>query len=645
MKWRKIKIRDFDPVEFFKKAYFNEKGVSFLHGGNVSMIGFNPVGKFVSNHADFDGLKKSRENMSPAVSIGFFSYDLGYELFNIKSTAKDDLGLPLIYFNFYKNLLRFELKTKEIFTTCPDDIKRIWSKKSPVFSQDPELNFKPEMERKTYDKAFHKIQKYILDGDIYQVNLTHRLHSLFGGDRCKLFCDILKFNPAPFSAYLDFGDFSILSASPERFLKLDGRKIYTCPVKGTRPRGTTPAIDKHMREELLKSKKEEAELNMITDLLRNDIGQVSDIGSVRVTKHRALQKCPTVWHTYSEIVGTLKSGLCAIDLMHACMPGGSITGCPKKRSMEIIDELEPVKRGVYTGSIGYIDEAGNMDTGIAIRTLVAKDGKLFLNVGGGIVADSNAESEYEETLDKARGFLNFKSVFDPSNKRIDGVFETMRTSGREIFRLKEHFARLEKSAKIIGIKLPCSISEIKKRVLSCHIKKYPSIVKVVVTRDGVFVRATELNVDPAVYKGVNAVFYKTARKKPRAKALPYDKSFSAHEYAVSHGAYESLLVDKKGYVKEGAYSNLFWVKNGAVFTVGQGVLEGITRDLVRELTPVKFAEIKPNELVKADEVFITKTSAGIVPICKIDGIKIGNGKPGKIFKSLLSEISKSSLSD
>ncbi|EKD63769.1 MAG: hypothetical protein ACD_51C00203G0002 [uncultured bacterium] len=611
MKLREMKIRGFDPLLFFRKTVASQKDVNFLHGGRWSIAGFNPVKKLITR--DW----RKVEIPKTGIAICCFSYE-------------GELRI-----NYYKDFLRYDNFNKKIYTSVPEKIKAIW--RAPcAYRENIVGDFHPEMSKRNYDNAFKKIQKYILDGDIYQVNLTHRLVADFNGNHADLFCKILETNPAPFAAYLDYGDLQVLSASPERFLKLENGKIYTCPIKGTRPRGQTPAEDIKLRDELIASKKEEAELNMITDLLRNDIGQVSEIGSVRVARHRAIQKCPTVWHTYSEITGKLRDDLSAVDLLRACFPGGSITGCPKKRAMEIIEELEPVKRSIYTGAIGYIDASGNMDTSIVIRTLAARDGKLFLSVGGGIVADSTCESEYEETLDKAKSFLRLKestAIFNPANKNAKGVFETMRTYGGKIFELDAHLRRLKNSARIIGMKLPYKLSEIKKMILETHVSR-EVIVKVVVTLNDVAIRVSPLVVDPIIYKGVSATFYRVDRRKPKAKALPYNKSFEAHEYAVSRGFYETLLVNKRGQVKEGAYSNLFWVKDGQVFTVGRGVLEGVTRSLVCNSIPVRFAEITPEELKKAREVFITKTSTGVVPTVSIDGVKIGDGQIGKISQQL-----------
>ena len=427
---KELKIPSFDPLKLFQKLEKTEKKVAFLYTGKLeqnegwSILAFNPKKTFVGTQGD-DVFKKLKQKMHahkiknphqlPFCGgwIGAFSYDLGHarsaaecaplNFHSLISSSEDNL--PLATLHYYDQFVCFNHRNKKIFSTIPKTIEKIWKRKISHQKQLKPLHFTPEMSQKTYDRAFEKIKNYILEGDIYQVNLTHRLTAPFKGDSRSLFVRLCEKNPAPLSAYFEANDFTVLSASPERFLTLRNRTVFTFPVKGTRPRGHTRSQDERLKQELLANKKEEAELNMITDLLRNDIGQTCAIGSVKVVRHRALQKCPTVWHTYSEIRGTLRPEYNALDLLKTCFPGGSITGCPKKRAMEIIDELEPVTRGFYTGAIGYLSDSGDMDMNIAIRTLIAKNGKLVLNVGGGIVADSQGKAEYQETLDKAKAFL------------------------------------------------------------------------------------------------------------------------------------------------------------------------------------------------------------------------------------------------
>jgi para-aminobenzoate synthetase component 1 len=256
--------------------------------------------------------------------------------------------------------------------------------------------------REAYLKAVARIREYIINGDVYQVNLSQRFSFSLGGDPYLLFRRLFALNPAPFYAYLNCRDFVIFSTSMERFLCRRGAYLETRPIKGTRPRGRTPEEDEVHRRELAASLKDDAELSMIVDLLRNDLGKVCLPRTVRVTEHKRLEAYQNVYHLVSIITGALREGVSHVDILRATFPGGSITGCPKIRAMEIIDELEPQVRHVYCGAIGYLGLHRNMDLNVAIRTAIAADGRGHFSVGGGVVYDSDEEAEYEETLHKGR---------------------------------------------------------------------------------------------------------------------------------------------------------------------------------------------------------------------------------------------------
>jgi para-aminobenzoate synthetase component I len=259
--------------------------------------------------------------------------------------------------------------------------------------------------------AVERAQRYIRAGDIYQVNLSHRLTAQCAGTGWELFQKLSTVSPAPFSAFLDCDDgsrhgrFQIASSSPEQFLRMSGAHIVTRPIKGTRPRDADPTRDAQFAFELQTSAKELAELVMITDLLRNDLGKVCEFGSVQVPELARLEKFAQVQHLVSTIEGRLQKNMTHFGAFASCFPGGSITGAPKFRAMEIIDELEPVSRGPYCGAIGYLGFNRESQLSIAIRTAICKDGIAHFNVGAGIVADSSPAAEYEETLAKARGFM------------------------------------------------------------------------------------------------------------------------------------------------------------------------------------------------------------------------------------------------
>jgi para-aminobenzoate synthetase component 1 len=270
-----------------------------------------------------------------------------------------------------------------------------------------EIGLRSTFTHRGYLDAVGRVRNYIVAGDIFQANLSQRFQAALHEAPFDLYTRLRRRNPAPFAAYLDFGDLVVLSASPERFLRLEGerRLIETRPIKGTRPRGLGPMHDAALGRALAESAKDRAENVMIVDLLRNDLSRVCRPGTVRVPELFALEQHPTVHHLVSTVVGELDSGADAFDLIRAAFPGGSITGAPKVRAMEIIAELEPTRRGVYCGSIGYISTSGAMDTSIVIRTYVALRGDVYFQAGGGIVADSDPELEYRETLDKARGLI------------------------------------------------------------------------------------------------------------------------------------------------------------------------------------------------------------------------------------------------
>jgi para-aminobenzoate synthetase component 1 len=272
------------------------------------------------------------------------------------------------------------------------------------------------MDFSQYTKAFNAIKRYIIEGDCYQVNLAQRFSAKAQGNSWLAYCKLKEISPAPFMAYMNFGQLQVLSGSPERFLQVVGKHVETRPIKGTRPRSDDAAQDLQYANDLQASIKDRAENLMIVDLLRNDISKNCEIGSVKADKLFLLQSFANVHHLVSIVTGMLKSDKSVIDLLSGCFPGGSITGAPKLRAMQIIEELEPNRRGVYCGAIGYIGFDANMDTNIAIRTAVYSsnnngEGEISFYAGGGIVADSVLEKEYAETLDKASSIMKTMQYF------------------------------------------------------------------------------------------------------------------------------------------------------------------------------------------------------------------------------------------
>lgn len=268
-----------------------------------------------------------------------------------------------------------------------------------------ETDFRAEFARADFEAAVERAREYIRAGDIMQVVLSQRLSIPYGASPLDLYRALRTLNPSPYMYFVDLADFHIVGSSPEILVRLEDETVTVRPIAGTRPRGRDEAEDRRLEEELLADPKERAEHIMLMDLGRNDVGRVARIGSVRVTDRMVVERYSHVMHIVSNVVGSLTRGLDAIDVLRAAFPAGTVSGAPKVRAMEIIDELEPTRRGIYAGAVGYLGWSGNMDTAIAIRTAVIKDGTLYIQAGAGIVADSVPAKEWEETMNKARAIF------------------------------------------------------------------------------------------------------------------------------------------------------------------------------------------------------------------------------------------------
>ncbi len=349
-------------------------------------------------------------------AVGYIAYEAKNVIEKLPQKARDDLFLPDLFFFFPQEMLIHHRKTGELFYVAVSPSSEEFIEKVDLFAKDSPgtvehrvYGWQSNFSREDYIRAVQRILAYIRDGHVYQVNLSQRYSFNYEGDLFELFVKLYKKNPAPFYAFLNAESYSIVCTSMERFLFLRNGVIETRPIKGTRPRGKTPEEDAALISDLLSHPKDDAELSMIVDLLRNDLGKICRPGSVYVAEHKRIESYQNVHHLISIVRGEINDDVSYGKIFKATFPGGSITGCPKIRSMEIIDELEPNVRHVYTGSIGYLGFHGNMDTNIAIRTMIAVNRgsycKCFLSVGGGVVYDSDPELEYEETLHKGRTFF------------------------------------------------------------------------------------------------------------------------------------------------------------------------------------------------------------------------------------------------
>lgn len=460
-------LKVFQYTQARSKSFFLDSATKNEKTGRYSFIGYDPFLTVMSKGNNiltqsrhsitrkvgnpFDELrdllnKFHLDNSFEAVpftcgAVGYFAYDLCHFIEKLPDTTIDDIEFPEMYFSFYDTIIGFdhlenkcylmyvnfspysnkstEKRIDRVLRMISNGLNTPYEEKSRFREGKAKRKIISNFSKENYLRAVECAKQYINAGDIYQVNLSQRFQTQIETSPYVIYKRLRKINPAPFSCYLRFDNKYIISSSPERFLSLrntldsDGkhsegivRNIQTRPIKGTRPRCQDGDINTKMKKDLLSSKKDDAELAMIVDLERNDLGRVCKYNTVKVTEKKELEEHPTVYHLVATVEGELHSRYDSIDLIKATFPGGSITGAPKVRAMQIIDELEPTKRSVYTGAIGYLSFNGNIDFNIAIRTFLAKDDHIYFQVGGGIVADSNPEDEYEETLHKARALID-----------------------------------------------------------------------------------------------------------------------------------------------------------------------------------------------------------------------------------------------
>ncbi len=460
--WLEMDESGLDPFKVFERlAGLNSFLLESVGGtSRYSFIGMNPVLVFRSKGTDIEiegasgktvfqanpveMLKKllfskrtTRHCRLPPFfggAVGLFGFDLVKFYERLPQHAVDDLYLPDLCLLFVNSVIAFDHEQKtiqilytptaeeflglergnlyqQVVTKIRDLQDRLLNKTAmpqipPMYAV--ALSDRPRslMTREGYLTIVQRCKDYIATGDIFQANLSHRFSIHIGqAPPLCLYKALRRINPSPFSAYLDFGSFQIVSSSPERLVKLDGREVQTRPIAGTRPRGHSPLEDRRLAEELILNEKERAEHLMLVDLERNDLGRVCEYGTVQVDELMTIESYSHVMHIVSNIRGRMRPDRDCFDLLKAVFPGGTITGVPKVRCLEIIEELEPVKRGAAYGSIGYISFAGDMDLNILIRTMIVKDEEAYFHVGAGIVADSQPEKEYEETLHKAQALF------------------------------------------------------------------------------------------------------------------------------------------------------------------------------------------------------------------------------------------------
>jgi anthranilate synthase component 1 len=438
-----LKLRSKKTYSFLLESVIKGKQL-----GRYSFIGSSPaktikepislISKFKkhkgdSNSTDFFSLMQSELHKYQSLviedlprftcgAVGFIGYDMIREIEEIPDPALVPLNMPDAVMSFYHELVAFDHLKNEviiianIFIDDMQNLKRLYTEATIRLEQIVDLlrnplklhlefsadlhHLKSNFSRERFEKLVQKAKDYIYAGDIFQVVLSQRMAVPFEGDAFQVYRSLRSINPSPYMFFLDFGDYQFIGSSPEPLIRVEKGEAEIIPIAGTRPRGKTPEEDEALAKSLLKDPKELAEHVMLVDLARNDMGRVSEFGSIRVDDFQTLEKYSHVMHIISRVRGKLESRYDAVDAFKAAFPAGTVSGAPKIRAMEIINELEPEKRGFYAGAIGYFDYSGNMDMCIAIRTLLAKNHKLYFQAGAGIVADSIPEREYEETINK-----------------------------------------------------------------------------------------------------------------------------------------------------------------------------------------------------------------------------------------------------
>lgn len=443
----------FTPISLFNKLSGTKKFLfesSYKHQdtGRYSFIGCNPVFELIGTNQEGEILFRNghREKFSgnPILKLkelipnqkeldefhipfigggmGYVGYDIVRQFEEIGEGLEDTIGLPDIHLMFFEVVIIFDHLEQKISIvgikltkeTTTESLKRdIQDFKKEILNEKTEMKqmpfkfspFESEVTKEQYMAKVEKAKSYILSGDIFQVVLSQRMKSSFNGNPFDYYRKLRIQNPSPYMYFIDFGTSVVAGTSPESLIKVRGSQVITNPIAGTKRRGKTAVQDEKIEKNLLQDEKELAEHKMLVDLGRNDLGKVCEFGSVRLDKFMNIERYKYVMHLVSEVSGTLKKSYTALDALLSCLPAGTVSGAPKIRAMEIINELEESKRGVYSGAIGYISANGHLDFALAIRTIIFKNNEAFIQAGAGIVFDSSPEQEYEETIHKMKAFL------------------------------------------------------------------------------------------------------------------------------------------------------------------------------------------------------------------------------------------------
>ncbi|MBK3496293.1 anthranilate synthase component I [Viridibacillus sp. YIM B01967] len=441
-------ISIYHAVRGRKKMLF-ESSAKHEESGRYSFIALNPIAELKSTENGTEIIKNGKRSelqrspmdvlkeMLPldtedypfaffGGAIGYIGYDTAFYFEKIGSSLPDELEMPNMHMLFYDTFIIYDHLQQTVSIVAIDLFKGSRTSEAMQASiqnivtslhittvtqpeaEEPSLQFKSSIDQKTFCHMVETAQEYIKKGDIFQVVLSQRFSSPFTGNPFSLYRKLRTSNPSPYMFYMDFEEYIILGTSPESLVKVKNRLVTTNPIAGTRPRGQSVTEDAALAEGLLADAKEIAEHRMLVDLGRNDIGKLSKIGTVKLPKYMDIEYYKYVMHIVSEVTGELQDDIHVLDVLATCLPAGTVSGAPKIRAMQIINELETMKRGVYAGAVGYISVSGDMDMALAIRTMVVRNDKAHVQAGAGIVYNSEAKSEYEETLNKAKALLEVR---------------------------------------------------------------------------------------------------------------------------------------------------------------------------------------------------------------------------------------------
>ncbi|MGP4039445.1 anthranilate synthase component I [Gracilibacillus sp. D59] len=439
------------PISVFnrikgKKKFLLESSVSHGEKGRFSFIGLNPYKEIIGttdetmviNHTDgtnevvqqkpLEVVKAQIPNEELPLpyafyggAIGYIGYDAIRQYEYIGELLEDEIDMPDVHMMFYQDVIVFDhMKQKITMMTINLDGTRdddqleenlhqlqdqIWTPEETMSDEELHVSFEPSIDKETFLNMVETAKQHIVDGDIFQVVLSQRMKASFDADPFTFYRRLRVANPSPYMYFIDFDDYIVLGASPESLIKTTGRNVVTNPIAGTRPRGKTETEDQQLASELLADEKELAEHKMLVDLSRNDLGRVCEIGSITIPKYMTIERYQHVMHIVSEVHGELRQEYTGLDALISTLPAGTVSGAPKIRAMQIINDLEDKKRGVYAGAVGYINMNGDLDLALAIRTMVIKGRQAYVQAGAGVVYDSDPQSEYQETLNKAKSLL------------------------------------------------------------------------------------------------------------------------------------------------------------------------------------------------------------------------------------------------